>query len=261
MGAYDYGQIVQLTAQEVRQTYTGGTTPGAGLLSGERYPVGTLGTTQDGRWYRFAQNGGSTLVPGNVICGPAPVSDYVNNTATATAVGATTVTFTQGATAITQNYFKDGWMSISVTPGAGYMYGISSHDAVGSATSYAWPLAPGESIQVALTTTSRIDLIPNPYRGVIQAPATTLTSTPVGVAVSAPIANAYCWIQVEGMANVLTAGTLVIGNRAVAQTGTAGACGPETATAATSKTEVTIGTVARVAASTAWSAIDLRLLS
>lgn len=260
MGAYDYGQIVQLTNQEVRNTYVAATT-GPTLLSGERWPVGTLGTTQDGRWYRFCQNGGTLLVPGNVICGPAPVSDYVNLTATATAVGATTVTFTQGATAITQNQFKDGWLSVSVTPGAGYIYGISSHNAVGSATSYAWPLAPGESIQVALTTTSRLDLIPNPYRGVIQAPATTLTSTPVGVCVSPIPADDYGWIQVQGMANVLTAGTLVIGNRAVAQTGTAGACGPETATAATSKTEVTIGTVARVAASTAWSAIDLRLLS
>ncbi len=260
MSGFDYGQVVQLTDQEVRNTYVA-TTSGATLLSGERFPVGTLGTTQDGRWYRFAQAGAAALVPGDVICGPAPVTNHVDNIATATAIGATTVTFTQGATAVTQNQYKDGFLVISVTPGAGYTYGISSHAAVASATSYAWPLEPGESIQVALTTTSRIDLIANPYRGVIQAPATTLTSTPVGVAVSPiPIAD-YGWIQVQGICGVLTAGTLVIGNRAVAQTGTAGACGPETAVAGTSKTEVTIGTVARVAASTAWSSIDLRLLS
>jgi hypothetical protein len=96
---------------------------------------------------------------------------------------------------------------------------------------------------------------------VIQCPATTIGSNPVGVAVSAPTTGQYCWIQVEGAANVLTAGTLIVGNRAVAPTGTAGACGPETATAATSKIESTIGQVLRVAATTAFSTIDLHLLS
>ena len=41
-GGFDYGQIEQLTNQEIRNVYTG-------LISGERFPVGTLGTTQDGR--------------------------------------------------------------------------------------------------------------------------------------------------------------------------------------------------------------------
>lgn len=259
MGAYDYGQIVQLTNAEIRNTYAGATS-GASLLSGERYPVGTLGTTQDGRWFRFAQNGGVTLVPGNLLCGVAPVTNHVGNTATATAAGATTVTFTQGNTAVTQNQYKDGYLVISVTPGAGYSYPISSHDAVPSATAYAWPLN-ADSVQVALTTTSRIDLVANPYRGVIQAPATVLISNPVGVAVSAPTANQYCWIQVEGVCGVLTAGTLVAGNRAVNAYATAGAVAPETAVAATSATENTIGQVVRVAASTAWSTIDLHLLS
>jgi hypothetical protein len=253
MGAYDYGQIVQLTNSEVRSVYTG-------LIAGERFPVGTLGTTQDGRWFRFARNGGSTLVPGNVVSGVAPVTNQVGNTATATAAGATSVTFTQGATAITQNQYKDGYLSISVTPGAGYIYPISDHPAVASATANTYRLN-GDSVQVALTTTSRIDLVANPFRGVIQAAATTLTSNSVGVAVSAPTSGQYCWVQVEGPANVLTAGTLIVGQRAVTPTGVAGAAGPETATAANSKTESTIGQVMRVAADTAWSTIDLHLLS
>lgn len=253
-GGFDYGQIVQLTNQEVRNVYTG-------LLSGERYPVGTLGTTQDGRWYRFARAGASTLTPGDVIVGPVPVTNNVGNTAAATAAGATETTFTIGATAITQNQYKDGWLSVSVAPGAGYLYGLRDHAAVASAGSATWDFSPGESVQVAFTTSTRLDLIASPYRGVIQCPATTIGSNPVGVAVSAPTTGQYCWIQVEGAANVLTAGTLIVGNRAVAPTGTAGACGPETATAATSKIESTIGQVLRVAANAAFSTIDLHLLS
>ena len=253
-GGFDYGQIEQLTNQEIRNVYTG-------LTAGERFPVGTLGTTQDGRWYRFARAGASTLVPGNVVVGPAPVTNNVDNTAAATAAGATSTTFTIGATAITQNQYKDGWLSVSVTPGAGYLYGLRDHAAVASAGSATWAFSPGESVQVAFTTATRLDLIANPFRGVIQCPATTIGSVPIGVAVSAPTSGQYCWIQVEGAANVLTAGTLIVGNRAVAPTGTAGAAGPETATAATSKTESTIGQVLRVAASTAFSTIDLHLLS
>ncbi len=259
MGAYDYGQIVELTLQETRSVYNGATT-GATLISGERWPVGTLGTTQDGRWFRFAQNGAATLVPGNVLSGVAPVTGHVGNTATVTPVGATKVTFTQGATAITQNQYKDGFMSISVTPGAGFIYGISSHSAVASATANTYPLAPGESIQVALTTTSRIDLIANPFRGVIQSPVTTLISTPIGVAVSAPTSGQYCWVQVQGACSVLTDGTVVTGGPVcVPSANTAGAMTAFTAGAA--EVMSILGTVIRVAATTAWSTVDLRLLS
>ncbi len=213
---------------------------------------------KDGQWFAFCQNGGSTLVPGNVIAAPAIQTNHVGNTATATAAGATTVTFTQGATAVTQNEYKDGYLVVSVTPGAGYTYKISSHDAVGSAASYAWPLAPGESIQVALTSTSRLDLIPNPYRGVIQAPVTTLTSQPVGIAVSAPLANGYAWLGVKGIFGVLTSGTLIIGEQAISPAGAAGAVGPNSSGG--SEVEVIIGRVARVAATTAWSSIQVNFL-
>lgn len=244
-------QVIGLTIQEARSTYASSVN--------SQWPAGTLGVTQDGRWFRFARAGASTLVPGNVLAGPAPVTNHVGNTAVATAAGLNTVTFTQGGTAITQNQYKDGWLVVSVTPGAGFTYGISDHAAVGSAASNAYPLAPGESVQVALTTTSRLDLISNPYRGVIQAPITTLTSNPVGVAVSAPTTGQWCWIQVQGVCGVLTSGTLIIGENAISPAGAAGAVGPNSSGG--SETEVVIGQVVRVAATTAWSSIDLKLLS
>lgn len=224
----------------------------------ERYPIGTIGILQDGRAYRFAKAGGATLVVGNVLAAQVPLANHVDLTCAATALGATSTTVTLGATAVTKDQYKDGWASISVAPGSGQMYLIGAHAAVDSSGSFTIPFAAGNVIRgAALTTTSRLDLIPNPYKAVIQAPVTTITSAPVGVAVSAPTAGQHCWVQVLGAASVLTSGTLVVGNRAVSPAGAAGACGPETAVAANSKIEITIGRVLRVAATTAWSTIDL----
>lgn len=247
-------QVIGLTLAESRIVQTLG-------ING-KFPAGTLGYTQDGRWFRYARNGASTLVPGNVLTSPVPVTNHVNNTATATAAGANTITFTQSNTAITAGQYQDGWLSISVTPGAGFIYGLREGAAVASATANTYNLAPGETVQVALTTTSRIDLVANPYRGVIQCPTTTLAAAPVGVAVSAPTANQWCWIQVKGAANVLTDGTVIIGNFVmVPSTNTAGAVVAGGATEAVNNISVPIGQVLRAAASTAWSTVSLNLLN
>jgi drug/metabolite transporter (DMT)-like permease len=49
---------------------------------------------------------------------------------------------------------------------------------------------------------------------------------------------------------------LIIGNRAVTPTGTAGACGPESATTAVFNIDCDLGRVISVAASTAWSVVS-----
>lgn len=243
-----YGYKVEIPNGEQFNTYAS---------TDERWPVGTLGYLQDGRAYRFSQAGGSTLVIGNVIAAVAPVANHVNLTAAATAVGSRTIACALGATAMTANQYKNGWINVSVAPGSGQMYAIPAHAAVASSGTFTASLDAGDAVRVALTTTSRLDLIANPYRGVIQAPATTLTSPPVGVAVSAPTTGQFCWIQVLGPASVLTAGTVVIGEQVIAPTGTAGACGPNSVGGA--ETEAIIGRVLRVAATTAWSTIDLCL--
>jgi hypothetical protein len=68
-----------------------------------------------------------------------------------------------------------------------------------------------EPLNVALTTSSRVSLQANAFKGVIQSPATTLTGAVVGVAVVAAAANEFCWIQTKGVAPVLTSGTPGVG--------------------------------------------------
>ena len=232
---------------------------GDGGAIAQRWPqrLGQQLILADGRKFRFGTAGGSTLVIGNVVTGPVATATSQDRTPAATAIGARQVSITTGATTAI-NIFAEGFLNVSVTPGAGQIYKIASHLLFTSGAGDLVNLAPGHAIRVALTTTSRIDLYQNPYDGLKQAPATTLTAVPLGVALTAPLTRIGCWVQTRGMASVLTSGTLIAGTRAVTGVG-GGAASPETATAATSKLEVDIGVTFFAAATAAWSGVFLTL--
>lgn len=175
----------------------------------QAHRIGERAETSDGRVFRYARVGASTLVAGNVVQSPAQVTTHKAMTPAAAALGATSVTATLGATnAVTENQYADGYLIVAITPGNGYAYRISSHPAAAASAACVFTLS--EPINVALTTSSRVSLQANPCKGVIQAP-TTLTGTPAGVAVFPALANEYCWIQTRGLAPVLTAGTPAVG--------------------------------------------------
>src|SRR3990167_1606712 len=185
------------------------TTPATGRPS-PRWAVGTQLLMPDGRKYRFAESGGSTLVIGNVLQAKAPIATDVDLTPdNAAAVGDRLITFTHGAATVVINMFAEGYAVISVTPGGGDVYKILSHLALTNNTAGdVVNLDVRNQIRGALTTTSRVDLVNHPYSKVIQLPITTQSSIPVGVAVSAPLTVQFCWVQTAGGAAVLTVGTL-----------------------------------------------------
>lgn len=187
--------------------------------STQLHALGEVVQTNDGRTFRYALAGGTTLVPGKLQQAPAEVTADQNLTAVAAAVGDTTLVSTSTIT-VAANYYANGYALITVTPGQGYMYKIKGHAAF---TAAAPTFILEDAIQTtALTTGSRIDLVSNPYSNVIVNP-TTATSCPVGVAVY-PITNAqYGWIQVAGVASVLADGTITVGTAVDASNGTAGA--------------------------------------
>jgi hypothetical protein len=140
------------------------------------------------------------------------VANHLANTPPAVAIGATSFTYTPGATLGTVNQYQDGWLQVDTTPGNGQVYGIASHLAFGSATAFTLNLAPDDPIRVALTTSSRVGLIANPYRGVIQLPVTTATGVLCGVAPAVITAAQFGWLQTWGVyAGVLTTGTPALG--------------------------------------------------
>lgn len=183
--------------------------------------VGDLARTADGREFRWVKAGDTALVAGNVIQTAAELTNHDNLAVTATAIGAYEVTVSLGATAVTANQYAGGTLVVDTTPGIGYTYLIASHPAADLSTACVFTLS--DPIQVALTTSSRVTLAPNPWSGVVQAPATTLTGAVVGVATYIVGAGEYGWIQTKGPCGVLCAGTVIVGAVAVSPSGTAGA--------------------------------------
>lgn len=187
------------------------------------HAIGQKGVADDGREYRYVKAGAVALVAGNAIQSPAVIPDHLATTATATAAGARDVIITPGATAGAANIYADGFLQVDTTPGNGYVYGIESHPAITASTAFTIRLKADDPIQVALTTASRLGLLANKYRGVIQFPVTTATGTLVGIAAYVIGANEFGWIQTKGIASPLIAGTPALGALIMSPGTTAGA--------------------------------------
>lgn len=223
--------------------------------SSQRWPLGTQLNMQDGRKYRFALAGAADLVIGDLETSAANVANDVGRTGIAAAVGSKAPTLTLGG-ATTANLYAEGFWNIAVSPGGGESYRIDNH--LAGTTAVVFNLVSGHSLRTAITTVSRIDLIANPYKSVIQTPVTTTTAAPTGVAVSAIVTLTYGWVQTAGIACVLTSGTVVLG-APVANIQVAGAVGPLSVTIGTTVVQQVVGTCQRVNAGAAWSTIKLML--
>lgn len=173
--------------------------------------LGSLATTGDGRYFRYAKMGATTGVPGQAFQGPA--SDATNFSPSgglgvlAAATGAVSVTLSDSLT-ITANALAGGIMSVAVTPGQGYSYKVKSNTAVSAATGCVVTLE--DPIQVALTTSSKVVFSLNPYNGIVVS-GTAPTNAIVGVPVVAIPPSNFGWIQTRGPASVLVGGTLEAG--------------------------------------------------
>ena len=224
----------------------------------QMWPLGQKLITLDGRAYRFHKTGASTLVVGDVVDGPANITNHLATAAVATAAGSATIVATLGATASAKDQYQGGYASIVLTPGGGETYilnrspNITTHEAVASAGVITALLANGETIVTALTTTSDVTWILNPYSGTIQSPITTLISQMIGVAVKASTTGRFGWIQTRGIATVLASGTVVVGTNVVRLTAAAAAAGP--AAAATSEV---VGRANQVGST--WTVVDLTI--
>lgn len=196
-------------------------TAGLPAVLDETNPSANLGleyVSPSGRKYRFARAGAAALVVGNLLEGPAEDTADQDIAATAAAIGDTSIT--TASMTVTANQYAGGYVTVTVTPGLGQTYRIKSHAAY---TAAAATFVLEEPIRVALTATSRLDFVANPYNGVIQSPATA-TGAVVGVAVNDLAISGYGWIQTGGPCNVLAdAGGVTVGAAVSKSNATAGA--------------------------------------
>src|SRR5262252_2194345 len=168
-------------------------------------PLGSRAYTRDGRVFRYCQMGGVDGVAGSVYQSAAPIGAHLANTPPVLPIGTTSFLYTPGAA----NLYAEGFMQVDTAPGNGYTYRVLGHGAITSSVAFTLYLDPTDPIQVALTASSRVGLIHNPFRNVIVTP-TTQTATVVGVCPCVIPTTQYGWLQVWGPASVLVNGTPAI---------------------------------------------------
>lgn len=218
--------------------------------------LGTKLETPDGRVFRFSRAGAVALAPGKLHQAALPIANHLNCAVqAAAAIGATSVVVTFGATAGALNLYKDGYLAVNDATGEGHYYRVKSHAAIAGSDNVRIYLYEDSPLKIALTTSSEVTLVHNKYQDVL-IHASPPTATLVGVALCDVTIAYYCWLQTRGPCNVLTQGTLVIGDFCVPSATVDGAVMPS---AAFETDGPLVGRVMRVNADTEYSMIDLAL--
>jgi hypothetical protein len=219
------------------------------------HPLGTKATTKDGRLFRYGQVGATATVAGSLYQMAAPLPNHLANTPPAVAVGATSFSYTPGATGGAANLYAEGYLQVDTTPGEGYTYQVASHGAITASTAFTLNLR--DAIQVALTTSSRVGLIPSKFKSCIVCP-TAVTGRVAGVAPAVLAIGEYGWFQTHGPASVLINGTPAITSPVANSATTPGAVDVWT-TAAAAVTITPVGYMMQVGVSTKLNFVDLAI--
>lgn len=191
------------------------------ISSVKMLPIGTYAETADGRGYRYALAGGTTLSPGKLGVAATVNADATNKTVAASvAVGATSVVIDAGG-AIAAGVYDDGYLTINDATGEGISYHVKSHGVLSGAGELTVNLS--EPVKVALTVdVSEASLTQNPWSGVVISVADQ-ADMPVGVP-NVSITNAYYgWVQTRGVCAVLADETVTAGAAVVTGSSTVGA--------------------------------------
>jgi len=201
--------------------------------------------------FAYGRLAATAVTAGKCVTHAASIAHHFDLTPTAgVAAGETAISVETAGTDITLNQYANGYLYVNDAAGEGQMLRIKSNPAHDHSADPSIVITCYDDLATAITTSSRITLIPDPRSGQIVQAATTTGAT-LGVTVVDMAASAYGWFAVSGPQAVLTSGTLVVGNHAV-PLGAAGAVGP----AAGDVIQV-IGTVMIVNVTTDYSLINL----
>jgi len=173
--------------------------------------LGELRIDDFGRVFRYAKAGGA-LVAGHantMAAGSANHIKQVQTSGAANAKGATQVTVYVGATAVTADMYRDGYLQVydGAAGTVGTEYPITSHTL--SAGTGTIQVNIAEPLRVATVVSDTFSLIPNPWNGVTE--TTTIASPAAGVAKMAVTSGNYFWNQTGGPVCALNQGGSALG--------------------------------------------------
>ena len=175
--------------------------------------------------YAYGRLAAVAVTAGKCVTHAASIAHHFDLTPTAgVAAGETAISVETAGTDITLNQYANGYLYVNDAAGEGQMLRIKSNPAHDHSADPSIVITCYDDLATAITTSSRITLIPDPRSALIGQAATTTGAT-MGVTVVDMAASAYGWFAVSGPATVLTSGTLVVGNHAV-PLGAVGAVGP-----------------------------------
>lgn len=220
-------------------------------------PVGALAMIEDGRLYRFVENGATALVASTMV--QSMLEIVADSTGQAVGTLAAGVTVLTGVGSTNNNYAIDllklGYVFSDTAADLNPAYRIKSNTLI-TAAATTGTITLFVPTTAAIAAASTISYMRSPWRDVIVTVATTPTAIVLGVAVIAIAVDAFGWICSRGPASVLTQGTVVIGD-AVSPGTDAGSV--RDVAAGTAEVEPFLGKVLKVEATTESSLIFLTI--
>lgn len=175
----------------------------------KRVPLGTKMVGEDGRVYRYCENGGVAQLVASLYQMFVPEADTLEEAVGTMAAGDTVLTGV-GATTGSQaaDLLVDGYVWSLTAADLNPAYRIKSNTLItaGAATGTITLYNPLEAAIAAATT---ISYIRNPYKDIIVHPSPA-TAPVLGWAVKAIAVDAFGWIQSAGVCRALIDGTVVI---------------------------------------------------
>ncbi len=220
--------------------------------------VGAKMVIEDGRTFRWAENGGVAAVNARVFMSVAPAGGHLDEAVDTIAAGQTILTGV-GSTGLNPaaDLFKNGYVFVTEIAQLDPVHRIKSNPLfasnVGTLTLYN-PLL--DAIAIGETVT----YVENPFRDIVVGLSAAYTAPPVGVIGTAIALDAYGWIATGGPAKVLGEDTLIIASQvSLSTTNDAGAVVAWVPETGTTVNNMPIGMCMVVQADTEKSIIFLKL--
>lgn len=174
------------------------------VSSTPKHQLGTKGISSDGRIFRYAKNSSTEIATARLCIMPDVTDDHENIVfQTAGVIGDNQAKITVATTSIVANEYVGGYMVINDGTGQGYCHLITGHGA-GDGT-ITFDIKP--TLQIATETTTTVQLIRNPFYGVLISDGTH-DDTPVGVTPRVITASYYFWLQTGGVCSCLMDATV-----------------------------------------------------
>jgi len=181
------------------------------LYSSETTPQGELGQcvwdVKTGKAFRYVSvDSSAALVVGNLVQASARTAQHENLAIGTAAVAKDTyLQVTNGTTTIVPADFLGGTISVYTAGTVTICDEYTIIDIKGTLTTGgALKVYTDQPVRYAYTTSATVNMKKSPWANVIQAPITTATEMPVGVAIYPIPASSYGWVQTHGVMTMLS---------------------------------------------------------